>query len=147
MEKLVQLGIRHDAREAVELPVLRDLPGRLDERVHGDPRHRAADANAAYAERGEIIDGVAERAVIKKVDRFRGDRLDRGFDLFTRLDTGRIEAIGSGINESLQAADGLVEVGAIVDETSVRAVNTTSPPALSIAWRVALTRLTARSKS
>src|SRR6185436_16530568 len=66
--------------------------------------------------RRKVADRVAERAVIKKVDRFRGDRLDRGFDLFTRLDAGRIEAIGSGINESLQAANRLVEVGAVVDE-------------------------------
>jgi len=82
VEKLVQFGICHDAREAVELTVVRDLPGRLDESMHGDPRHCAADADAAHAERGEIIDGVTERTVIEKVDRLRADGLNRSRYLF-----------------------------------------------------------------
>src|SRR6185503_17176392 len=45
-----------------------------------------------------------------------GDSLDGGFDLLARLDAGRIKAIGSGIGESLQPADRLVEIGAIANE-------------------------------
>ena len=66
----------YDAGEAVELAVLRDLARRLDEGVHGDARERAADADAAHAERGKIIDREAEGAAVEKVDRLRRDRLD-----------------------------------------------------------------------
>ena len=60
----------------------------LDESMHGDPRHRAADADAAHAECSEVVDRVSERAAVEEIDGLRGDGLDGGFDLFARFDAG-----------------------------------------------------------
>ena len=59
---------------------------------------------------GKIFDGKAERAAVEKIDRLRRHRLHGRLDLLAGLDAGRVEAIGAGIGECLQAADGLVEV-------------------------------------
>ena len=147
MKELVQFGVRHHARKSVELAVLHDLPGRLHEGVHSDARHGAADADAAYAERSKIADRVAERTAVEKVDGLRGDGLDGGFNLFARFDSGRIETIGSGVGESLQATDRLVEIRTVVNET-LRACGEHDVATRFVdCVRVALTRLSARSKS
>ena len=51
LKMLVQLGARRRAGEALEAAGLRDLLGRAHEAAPGRPRQRAADADAARAER------------------------------------------------------------------------------------------------
>ena len=77
VKELVQFGIRYDAAEAIELAFLQDLPRRLDEGMHGDARERATHADTTYAECGEVIHRVAERAAVKEIDRLRCDGFDR----------------------------------------------------------------------
>ena len=88
----------------------------LDEGMHRHARQRAADADAPHAHAGEIAHREAERAVVEEVDRLAADRLHGGLDMLAGLDAGRIEAIGAGIGESLQPADGLVDVGPAANE-------------------------------
>ena len=87
MKEFVQFGIRYDAGEAIELAFLRNFSRRLDESVHCDTRERAAHADPSYAERREIVHSITERTTVKKIDRFRRNRLDRCRDLFAGPDT------------------------------------------------------------
>ena len=84
--------------------------------MHGDAGERAADADPAHAHGGDIVHGEPERAAIEKIHRLRRHRLDHGFDLFARLDAGRIEAIGAGRCIGFQAADRVVEIVDAADE-------------------------------
>ena len=116
-KELIELGIRHQAGEAVELAFFGDFGRRFDEGLHGDARQRATDADAAHAKPGEILDSEAERTAVEEVDWLRCDRLDRRRDLLARLNARGIEAIGTGVGEGLEAADGFIEIGPAVDES------------------------------
>src|ERR1035437_4398868 len=115
-KKLVEIRVRYYAGKTIKLSLLGDFGCRLDEGMHGDTRQRAAHADAPYAHLGKIFDREAERAAIEKIDRFGGDRLDGRFDLLAGLDAGRIKAIGAGVSEGLEPADGLVHVRPAADE-------------------------------
>src|SRR5215475_6227696 len=117
VKEFVQIGIRNDTGEAVELAVFCDLLRRLDERVHCDTRQGSTDADTANAELGKIVHCKAERTGIEKINRLRRDGLHRRGYLFAGLDAGRIETVGSGVGESLQPADGLIEVRSVADES------------------------------
>src|SRR5664280_258703 len=109
-EKLVEFSVRHHAGKTVELALVGDLARRLDERMHGDARQRAAHADAPHAHLAKLFDREAERATVEKIDRLRRDRLHGRRDLLAGLDAGRVEAIGAGVGKGLQPADGLGEV-------------------------------------
>src|SRR5450759_310997 len=146
-KKLVEFRVRYYAGKTIKLFLLGDFGCRLDEGMHGDARQRAAHANAAHAHLAEVFDREAERAAVEKIDRLRRDRLDGRRDLLTGLDAGRVQAIGAGVGEGSQRRIVSSRSGLPRMKPSVRAVNTTSPPALSIAARAAFTRASARSKA
>src|SRR5262245_52343969 len=61
LEEPVQLREGHGVGEGVEAALGGDRARRADERAPGDARQRAADADAADAQLGEIADGAARR--------------------------------------------------------------------------------------
>src|SRR6185437_13419268 len=71
---------------------------------------------APHAHPGEILDGKSKGAAVEKIDRLGRDRLYDRFNLLARLDARRIQTVGAGIGESLQAPDGVIEVGTAVQK-------------------------------
>src|SRR4249919_2388273 len=88
VEEFVQIGIRNDAGETIELAFLCDLLSRLDERMHGNTRQRSADTDPAHAEFGEIVHRKSERPGVQKIDRLRRDGLHCCSNLLAGLDAG-----------------------------------------------------------
>src|SRR6516225_9317942 len=84
--------------------------------MRSDTRQRAADADAANAHAGKIIDREAERAAIEEIDWLRRDGLHHGLDLLARFDAGRVEAIGAGLFKGAQPANDIVEIGHAANE-------------------------------
>jgi len=102
--------------QAVEFAVCGDVARGADDRGPGNPRERAAQADAAHAKSRKILHRQIGGGRHEEIHRFRRNRLHHRRDLFARLDAGRIEAIGAGRGERFQAADGLVEIGPPADE-------------------------------
>ncbi len=88
MKELVQIGIRNDTGETIELAVFCDLLRRLEQRMNGDTRQRSPDTDTANPELGKIVHRKAERTGIEKIDRLRRDSLHRRHNLLACLDAG-----------------------------------------------------------
>src|SRR5262249_58514235 len=84
--------------------------------MHRYAGKRTADADAAHAHGGEIAHGEAECAAVEEIDRLWRCGFDDSFDLFARLDAGRIETIRTGVLKSTQPARDIVEIGHAADE-------------------------------
>src|SRR5208282_848397 len=69
VEEGVEFGIRQYAGEAIELALAGDLARSLDKRIHGDPRERAADADAPHAHVCDVLDGEPAGTRHQQVDR------------------------------------------------------------------------------
>src|SRR5215510_9926699 len=115
-KKAVELGVGDGARQAVELAGRGDVARGADHRGPGDARERAAEADAAHPERGEIVHRELGCARHQEIHRLRRHRLDHRRDLLARPDTGGVEAVGARRRERLDATDGLVEIGPAADE-------------------------------
>src|SRR5947207_1101223 len=101
--------------EAERAPCLH-LARRGEEGPECSAREGAADADALDAHLAQVLDG--ERYAFhphQYIDR-PVDFLDDGFDIFPRLEAGRIENIGTGILESLQSHDRVGEIGPVMQE-------------------------------
>ena len=72
--------------------------------------------NAFYVDGRNIGDRETECRRHEEVHRFGGDRLHGGHDLLAGFDSRRVEAVGAGVRECLEPADGLVEVGPAADK-------------------------------
>src|SRR5215831_9619232 len=92
---------------AASSAALLELAGGAQEGAVGDAREHATDADALDADGAELRD--REAAAGEDVDRLR-DSAANGFDRIERRQTGRIEHVGAGLLEGLEALDGVVEV-------------------------------------
>ena len=81
----------------------------------GDTRERRAEADSLCARRDEICDGkILSLDTCENVHRLRSDcRADR-LDCGETWQTWRVKHVSAGCCESLQAANGIVEIGAAV---------------------------------
>ena len=118
----------------------------FEEGGQGQPRERAADADALDPGRGELGDREAGiGGAHHHVDRL-AHRRDHGADGGEVSHAGRVEHVGAGLLEGLQAADGVVEIAA-VQGFSARAVSMKGTGSGRATSTAACTRSTARSKS
>src|SRR5215831_277157 len=115
-KEAVELGVRDGAGQAVKLAGRGDVARRADHRGPGDARERAAQADAAHPEAGEIVHRELGCARHQEIHRFRRHRLDHRRDLLARPDAGRVEAVGAGRREGLEATHRLIEIGLSADE-------------------------------
>src|SRR5450631_392786 len=112
LEERIELAAGSCAGELVEFAVLDNRLGGTHESTPGGARKCTADADAAHAERGNILERQLAHRSDEKIDRLRRDRCHDGGDILARRDAWRIEAIGAGICIGLESLDGFVEVGA-----------------------------------